>query len=632
MRKRIQMLLFAAFAVETISIAGNAAIAQTSVSPPVGPDSAALACDGSYVRPKNTNLLIMVGCMIVTKELTVRGGGGCSNPNTDVTLPPNGRYAIWRESRFTEGGDACLIVTPDIDVAADFAGPIVLPWDWEKQGITIEHFIGIRKYLLGARDETVRLAWDYLTRRWTDAPETEFIKGKGPPGPASSAAAPKSSGDLTRRAGGSHGSVSGNACVQSNDLAPGMAEAISSQVQYVVAPKGGEKSDDIALYEPIADEYVERQKIQNPFARTRTRYFALKSLKYDATGSVDGQPHHIALIDLPADTAVEGIAVGLTYDLRIVASQRGLALLKPKTLQALFQKSSPVRFNIAWDEIDNDGKLKPTQYFNSFAALPADATVAPRVALTGDQFGKLMNDIVDVLTSASVRFDHMMMVKGDWAAPSTVIATLKRLADAKKEQGSFGYWLTIYSERTSAYGNAYLKAALDVEGIGKLEEARSDNGPLIAEPQKLQLNIAEEAKSKAIREKRPAAASIDKATTDVLGIGETGFLMERKQATNLRDQLVQLTDEFRREAASTDAQQSGGKPIQVRLEEKVPGLKVPRTAATWYRRTIALLSVEDRKEATDSVASATDAIGKLLMENRCDRVYISDKMLGWTAR
>jgi hypothetical protein len=635
MHKRIQMLVVGLTLVGvSLTNVGAAEERPKTTNRALGFAWARPPCGGTYSLPQRNDLSTFIGCLIVSKEATVQAGrDGCISAKAPIKLPANSRFSIWRETYFADG-EPCLLVRPRAGMGIDSGAVLVLPVEYEKQGIKIERLV--------SEDKATRWVWNVLDSDYVPATGPQRLEQRIPWAPAISAPAAKPLGDpirldIDKKADTLQHSSSANACVSPADLARGATEAVIRQVQYVIVPNGRGISKEITVYEQIADEYVDRgQVVLSPFAKARTQYVPLTSLKYEKNyviGTGDPRPRHFAAIGVPADTTFQGGDAAPVYNLRIVATRRGIRLLQPKALQSIFQQGPPVRLNIWWDEIGSDGKLKPTQTFNSFGSLPIDPMESPlRVAMTEQQFGHLLNDIVDDLVSPSLRFEHLIIVKGDWAAPSSVITTLKRLAVAKKKQGAFGYWMTIYSERTSAHGNAYLKAALDIEGFGQLEEARVDDAPLITEPQKLQFNVVEEAANKAIREKKNARAAAEKVTTDVLGMGETGFLMARQPAYNLYDALEQLAADLRGEAVFADAPSVNGKPIQLRVEEKVPGLRVPMTAEPWYRRAIGGLGAVEKRRAAEAIENAADALRKLLVNVQCDRLFVADKILGWAAR
>lgn len=587
-------------------------------------------CDGKYLVPKDTGkFYIFLGCMAVTRETVVRTGDKCANPDNIVQLPANSRFAVWLEARFSDGVK-CLVVTPDVNIPFAAGSRIILPLYYEKAGISLTYLPNDGRFLV---------ALDIVAKRFVHRPIMTQLAEKSPSALEENPAAnkPTLTGDSTesdppkpRPTDDARNDAPSKSCVSPSTSTPAVADLALDQAQYVVEPRKDIIVDDILSFEQITDEFVESQVLANPFARSKVRYFPAKSLKYlDGFKTSDGKslPRHFASIDVPREAGFEPTLSGLSYELRIVATQRGLAALKLQLVQGFFKRGPQVKLTIAWDEIDSNGKLKPMRSFNSFEALPSIST--PPVTLTEQQFGNLINDITTHLAPPSARFDHLMIVKGDWAAPHTIISPLTAFAERKKEQGAFGYWMSFYSERTSANGNAYLKATLEKEGIGALIEARTEGEALIAEPKKLHFRIVEEAKSKAIREKKGAEKADEGLVTDVFGIGPTGHLISKQQINRLVAALGELSTEFKEHVA---AEGKSTKLIQLRIEEAVPGFKVPKTAPAWLRRTISSVPKDEVEQAQQDIERATKALQEILAE-KCDyRVFVTDHRLGWSPR
>ncbi len=410
----------------------------------------------------------------------------------------------------------------------------------------------------------------------------------------------------------------------------GLAESLLRTVNYVARLRTTAAAERIAVFKEVEGQYFDTRQINNPFAGTDQAFVSAKSFKslkqFSLKNASSARDVHIVRLDLPAGFSPDVERSALTYRLRIVASRAALNLVDlPRLSMFADRDREKITVEVVWDEIVAGGSLASPKTFTGFAELDREVESAPTY-LSDDEVGRLFDAIRDRLVEQD--FDRLIIAKESWSAPIAAASAVMELVARKARQGMRGKWFAVYSARTAAFGNAYLMAAVNRSGAGRIHEQGSGElrQPIPAARQ-LWHTIGLEAESRERRAERAVSVRRDQILTDANVIAESTGQIIPKRAYR---KLIAALEDVARLLGSTSHQQSEAiaqRPVSQLLEQKVPKIRLPKTATDAFRQRNKHLVKTDRDEIIRTLSRVRDGVAARLAEGRCQAVYVTDAEL-----
>ncbi|MDX2263634.1 MAG: hypothetical protein NW215_01500 [Hyphomicrobiales bacterium] len=412
--------------------------------------------------------------------------------------------------------------------------------------------------------------------------------------------------------------------------------AALAKIGYHIQPHKNPNHLKIPIFEKSEAGYFDTSEQPNAYLKTETPFFRAESLTmlrgHALAGAADKAKErrdwHLIQVAVPKDVKAEDSLTEAAYKLRVVASRRGLARADFAAIdKAMSRGPLRVKFDIVWDEIGPKGELQPPRTLASLAEL-AKLADPEKLDIGATGFETVASDIKARISPASQTFDRMIIVKELWDAPLPAVATLVEFFKAKKAStpGLPIKWLTVFSERAPAYGNAYLQAAFNKEFMGEFVEeldGASPNRPLINAAE-FAKQAADEARAKAARQAKPGAKSSDEIITAAETVAETtGHIASRatlaEMLTALRDLRAEYTDEKRRSQRMTIAQL---------LDKSIDGFKTPKHLKSFYYDDIRYQAAAKFDEYLSYVQKELKSVAAEVDKpvfSGCTHVFIADR-------